>query len=53
MRNFISMLRALDLLDGLEHLIPDASGPGPLEVLEAERKKVRRKRAPRTSKASK
>jgi hypothetical protein len=50
MGNFIAMLRALDLLDGLENLIPDASAPGPLELLEADRKKNQRKRAPRTKK---
>lgn len=48
--NFIAMLRALELLDALENLIPDASTPGPLELLEADRKKIRRKRAPRTKK---
>ena len=45
--NFIAMLRALDLLDGLENLIPDASAPSPLELLAADRKKNQRKRAPR------
>ena len=48
--NFIAMLRALDLLDGLETLIPDASAPGPLELLDADRKKTKRKRAPRAKK---
>ena len=47
LRNFIAMMRALDLLDGLEKLIPDAEAPGPLELLEEDRKKIKRKRAPR------
>lgn len=48
--NFIAMLRALDILDGLENLIPDSEAPGPLELLEEDRKKTKRKRAPRTKK---
>src|SRR5512135_3399131 len=45
--NLVAMLRALDLLDRLEDLIPDPDSPGPLEVLEAERAKLKRQRAPR------
>ena len=48
--NFIAMLRAMDLLDGLETLIPDPATPGPLELLEQDRNKVTRKRAPRAKK---
>lgn len=48
--NLIALLRALDLLDGLENIIPDATAPGPLQLLEEDRKKIQRKRAPRTDK---
>lgn len=47
--NLVALLRALDLLGGLETLIPEPGAPGPLALLEAERKKVRRERAPRTT----
>jgi hypothetical protein len=50
LRNLVALLRALDLLARLETLIPDPDVPGPLALLEAERKLTRRKRAPRTSK---
>ena len=50
LRNLVALLRALDLLAGLETLIPDPDVPGPLALLEAEKKLTRRKRAPRTSK---
>lgn len=47
--NFIAVLRALDLLDGLETLIPDASEPSPLELLHQSRQqKPQRQRAPRS-----
>lgn len=49
LRNLVALLRALDLLDGLETLIPEPGTPGPLTLLEAERKKNRRARAPRTT----
>jgi hypothetical protein len=49
LRNLIAMLRALDLLDGLETLIPEIGTPGPLALLDAERKKSQRVRAPRTT----
>lgn len=45
--NLIAMLRALDLLDRVEDLIPDPDSSGPLEILEAERAKSKRQRAPR------
>jgi hypothetical protein len=49
LRNLIALLRALDLLDRLETLIPAPEAPGPLALLEAEKKRVRRKRAPRAN----
>jgi hypothetical protein len=48
-RNLIALLRALDLLDRFETLVPDPSTPSPLELLEAERAKRPRQRAPRRS----
>jgi hypothetical protein len=52
LRNLVALLRALDLLEGLETLIPDPEIPGPLALLEAEKKLAQRKRAPRTRKVS-
>jgi hypothetical protein len=52
LRNLVAILRALNLLDGLESLIPEPDAPGPLALLEAERKRTRRRRAPRMSQAS-
>lgn len=49
LRNLVALLRALDLLDGLETLIPEPGAPGPLALLEAERTKRQRVRAPRTT----
>jgi hypothetical protein len=49
LRNLVALLRALNLLDGLETLVPEPDAPGPLELLAAEQKKTHRKRAPRTS----
>src|SRR5712672_1644775 len=51
LRNLVAILRALDLLGGLETLIPEPDVPGPLALLEAERTRTQRKRAPRRSKA--
>lgn len=51
LRNLVALLRALNLLDRLEGLIPEPDVPGPLALLAAEQKGARRKRAPRTSKA--
>ncbi len=48
--NLVAMLRALDLLDGLETLIPVYAAPGPLALLELERSKIVRKRASRSVK---
>jgi hypothetical protein len=47
LRNLVALMRALNLLDGLESLIPEPDDPGPLALLAAERKRVQRKRAPR------
>ena len=49
LRNLVALLRALNLLDGLETLVPPPDAPGPLALLAAERKRTQRKRAPRTS----
>jgi hypothetical protein len=51
LRNLVALLRALKLLDGLEVLVPAPDEPGPLALLAAERKRSRRKRAPRAKKA--
>jgi hypothetical protein len=48
LRNLVALLRALNLLDGLETLIPEPDAPGPLALLAAEQKRKQRKRAPRT-----
>ena len=48
LRNLVALLRALNLLDGLETLVPEPDAPGPLALLAAEQKKTHRKRAPRT-----
>ena len=47
LRNLIAILRALGLVDRLEELVPRPDGPGPLQVLEAERAHKPRQRAPR------
>ncbi len=49
LRNLVALLRALDLLDALEALIPVPGATGPLALLEAERTKGERVRAPRTA----
>ena len=49
LRNLVALLRALNLLDGLENLVPEPDTPGPLALLAAGQKKTHRKRAPRTS----
>src|SRR5258708_14704980 len=48
LRNLVALLRALNLLDGLETLVPAPDAPGPLALLAAEQKKTHRLRAPRT-----
>jgi DNA-binding Xre family transcriptional regulator len=52
LRNLIALLRALDLLDGLLGIVPDADSPSPLDVLAAAQKKsgLARQRAPRSRK---
>ena len=52
LRNLIAILRSLELLEGLEALVPDADSPSPLEVLaeQKRREKLARKRAPRSAK---
>ena len=49
LRNLVAILRAMDLLDALTGLIPDADSPNPLDVLAEEQRKAKRvrKRAPR------
>lgn len=47
-RNLIAILRALDLLEGLDALVPEPSGPSPLDLLETERAARQRQRAPRS-----
>ena len=49
LRNLIALLRALNLLHRLETLIPSPEAPGPLALLDAEKKRIRRKRAPRNN----
>ena len=51
LRNLVALLRALNLLDGLETLVPAPEVPGPLALLAAEKQHPQRKRAPRASKA--
>lgn len=50
--NLVAIFRGLNLLDRLEELVPDPDTPGPLEILAAERKRLKKKRqrAPRASK---
>jgi len=50
LRNLVALLRALNLLDGLESLVPEPDAPGPLALLAAEQKRTHRTRAPRTGK---
>jgi hypothetical protein len=51
LRNLVAILRALNLLDRLDTLIPPPDTPGPLALLAAEKQRHQRKRAPRKSKA--
>jgi hypothetical protein len=50
MRNLVALMRALDLLDRLDGLVPVPEEPGPLALLAAERQLHQRKRAPRRGK---
>jgi hypothetical protein len=47
LRNLVALLRTLNLLDGLETLVPEPDTPGPLALLAAEKARAQRKRAPR------
>jgi hypothetical protein len=51
LRNLVALLRGLNLLEGLDNLIPAADNPGPLALLAAEKKRAQRQRASRTRKA--
>ena len=51
LRNLVALLRTLNLLDGLESLVPAPDTPGPLALLAAEKKRAPRQRAPRARKA--
>jgi transcriptional regulator with XRE-family HTH domain len=51
LNNLVALLRALNLLDALETLIPKAASPSPLELLKADRAAAQqRERAPRARK---
>src|SRR3977135_3805098 len=50
LRNLVALLRALDLLDRLDGLVPAPEVPGPLAILAAEKQRHQRKRAPRRGK---
>jgi hypothetical protein len=52
LRNLVALLRALNLLDGLEALVPSPNTPGPLALLAAEKQQSQRQRAPRAGKAA-
>ena len=52
LRNLIALMRAMGLLDRLEGLVPDPASPSPMDILEGERKKHIRQRAPRRMKQS-
>jgi hypothetical protein len=47
LRSLIAILRALGLVDRLEDLVPQPDSPGPLAILQAERARKQRRRAPR------
>lgn len=49
LKNLIAIYRGLGLLDRLEGLIPEPGSPGPMALLEAERGKNQRRRAPRAA----
>lgn len=51
LNNLVALLRALNLLDVLETLIPNPASPSPLDLLKADRAAARqRERAPRARK---
>jgi hypothetical protein len=47
LRNLVALLRTLNLLDGLQTLVPEPETPGPLAMLAAQKARPQRKRAPR------
>lgn len=47
LRSLIAIMRALGLVDRLEDLVPQPDSPGPLAMLQAERTRKQRRRAPR------
>jgi hypothetical protein len=47
LRNLVALFRALDLLERLEDLVPEASGRGPLALLKAQKAQRGRRPAPR------
>jgi len=49
LRNLIAVLRAMNLLEGLTDLVPDADSPNPLDVLLEAQNKRTRKRASNSS----
>ena len=51
LRNLVALLRGLNLLDGLDVLVPAPDVPGPLALLAMEKRRSRRQRAPRMGKA--
>ncbi len=53
--NLVAIFRGLDLLDRLENLVPEPNTPGPLEILAAEKARLRRQRqrAPRAGATAK
>jgi hypothetical protein len=52
LRNLIALMRAMGLLERLEGLVPDPATPSPMDILQAERAKRPRQRAPRRKQAA-
>ena len=52
LHNLIGLMRAMDLLDRLEQLIPEPDEPGPLDLLERSRKPARQRATRKTAKAN-
>lgn len=47
LNSLVGILRAMDLLERLEGLVPEPASPSPMELLRASQKKAARRRAPR------
>jgi hypothetical protein len=47
LRNLIALMRAMGLLERLDQLVPDPASPSPMDILQGEREKHIRQRAPR------